>query len=473
MRSIAAPVSAMATAVTLFALLLSAVGSTVRADELLAITTDFSTGSLSSLQLDPDFDPTLDVADLCADAVARSYGGLFYVVNRDCGNIQVLDPEDSFAVVREFSVGSNSNPQDIAFVSATRAYVSRYEDEWLLEVNPASGAIVDSISLAEFADADGVPEMHRMHIDGDELYVQIQRLNRLDGSFEPVPPSWLAVVDVTTNAVLDLDSVEPGVQGIELSTTNPVAPMTLDLATGDLLVPMAGSFFGAPDGAIERINLQYKRSDGFAVTEATLGGNLSHFAQWSATRAYAVVSDAAFVTHLVAFDPTTGMSLGTVSTSSGFHYFDCVTHSGGDYLYLADRNPIDPGVRIFDAATGAPVDGPIPTGLGPIELHIWRPATSGVNGEANAGFAFDGSPWPNPSTTQVFFSLLQPGSDRNLVRSLAVFDVGGSLVRTLQTNAESWDRRDEAGRVVPAGRYFLRARSASGAEDVRPITLLR
>lgn len=446
-----------------------------RADALVAITTDFSTGSLSSLSLTPPFGATPDVAELCPDAVARSYGGLLYVVNRDCGNIQVLDPGAGFGLVREFSVGAASNPQDICFVSATRAYVTRYEDEWLLEVNPSTGTIVDWISLAAFADADGIPEMHRMFLQGEELYVQIQRLNRLDGSYAPVAPSWLAVVDVSTNEVVDVRGDLAGTQGVQLTTTNPNGPMTLDLGSGHLLVPTSGSFFGPADGGIERVNLWSKSSTGLAVTEATLGGNLSRFTQWSARRAYAVVSDASFVTHLVAFDPATGASLGTVASSSGFNFYDCVTMAAGSYLYLADRDFIDPGVRVYNAATGAFVTGPIPTGLPPSELHVWRPATSGVDEVAGGGL-FDEGPYPNPTSRSVSFGWALPAAGSRptgTTLEVRVFDTAGALVRRLPDAATFWDGRDDAGRRIPAGRYLLRARDGHGREDVRSMVVVR
>ena len=152
-----------------------------------------------------------------------------------------------------------------------------------------------------------------------------------------------------------------------------------------------------------------------------------------------------------------------------------MTVSGSEFVYLADHDPIDPGVRIFDAATGAPVDGPVPTGLGPIELHIWRPATSDVGGPGSPSEAagFDGLPWPNPSSGRVSFSLAPSNGDVGAVQSLAIFDAAGALVRRLSPRASTWDGRDDADRLVPAGRYFLFARSERGDKDVRSIVIVR
>ena len=84
-------------------------------------TCGWATGSLTSVALDSRA-PSPDVASIGSDAMAPWYKGLLYVVNRFGGdNIQVIDPAQNYATVRQFSVGNGSNPQDIAFVSPTKA----------------------------------------------------------------------------------------------------------------------------------------------------------------------------------------------------------------------------------------------------------------------------------------------------------------------------------------------------------------
>src|SRR5262245_28281675 len=121
------------------------------------LTTDFQTGSLSVNALGTTT-VTKDVAAVYSDAVERWYGGLLYVVNRfGQDNVQVIDPAQGYATVRQFSTGNGTNPQDICFVSPTKAYVTRYEVSDLLIVNPSTGASLGVIPLGAFADADGVP----------------------------------------------------------------------------------------------------------------------------------------------------------------------------------------------------------------------------------------------------------------------------------------------------------------------------
>ena len=130
------------------------------ADFAFVTTTDFSTGSASVIYLDGSCTTTNNVASIHSDAEARYFGGLIYVVNRfGADNIQMLDPGASFAAVRQFSVGTGSDPHDIHVLTPTKAYVSRYNDADLWVVDPSTGTHTGSISLSSIADADGIPEM--------------------------------------------------------------------------------------------------------------------------------------------------------------------------------------------------------------------------------------------------------------------------------------------------------------------------
>jgi hypothetical protein len=441
--------------------------STARANELLVLTTDFSTGSLTSMQLGSPWSPDLDVASVCPDAVGRSYGGLFYVVNRfGCDNIQVIDPAQNYATVRQFSVGAGSNPQDIVFQSPTRAFVSCYDQPTLLAVNPMTGQILDSISLAQFADSDGLPEMHRLFLEGKYLYVQLQRLDRNNGHL-PVAPSYLVVIDVQTWSIVDTDVNIPGVTPIHLTGLNPTGPMEIDLVTGKLLVPVSGQFLEL-DGGIERIDLARWKSDGFVVTESALGGDLLHYTQGNGQRAFAVISDASFATCLVAYHPVHGTKLQTIYCTSGFELADCETSQEG-WLYLADRTFIDPGIRVFNFA-GQQQGDLIPTGLPPFELTVHRPATSDapLPGEPLVVRL----PAPNPATDRVQLGLSSAAADADV----HVVDALGRIVRALDVPERGqieWNLEDAAANAVPSGVYWIRVRTQSGRDEAHRVVVTR
>jgi hypothetical protein len=181
------------------------------------LTTDYTSGTVSVVDLATRA-VTCDVADVSPDPVARWYQGLLYVVNRyGFDNIQVFDPAHGYATVRQFSVGNGTNPQDIAFASPTKAYVSRLGSPDLLIVNPSTGASLGAISLAAWADADGNPEAAHLAVVGDLLLVALERL----ANFVPADTGLIVVVDMRADTVYDADPSTPGKQVVKLQGLNP------------------------------------------------------------------------------------------------------------------------------------------------------------------------------------------------------------------------------------------------------------
>ena len=203
-------------------------------------------------------------------------------------NIQVIDPSTN-ATVRQFSVGNGTNPQDIVFVSPAKAYVSRYGSASLLVVNPsdANGLPQTPISLAGFADSDGLPEMARMIKVGRYVFVACQRLT----NFAATNPSMVVVIDSQTDQVVDVDPNAAGVQAITLTLRNPVTTFDYDRVNGRLWIGCAGDF-GVLDGGVEVINPYTFSDEGVRVTEATLGGDINDIVWHTATHAYALVGTA-------------------------------------------------------------------------------------------------------------------------------------------------------------------------------------
>jgi hypothetical protein len=102
---------------------------------------------------------------------------------------------------------------------------------------------------------------------------------------------------------------------------------------------------------------------------------LISFALTAGNRGYATVSDAAFLTSLVAFDLKSASLLGTVYASDGYELAGLLV-TPWDHLIVCDRDYENPGLRIFDAGTGtvAPdVPQPLSTGLPPFEIILLEP----------------------------------------------------------------------------------------------------
>ncbi len=422
-----------------------------------AVCTDFSTGSLDAVDLATRV-VTPDAAAIGADAVARWYQGKVYVVNRFGGdNIQVIDPSNGYATVRQFSVGNGSNPQDIAFVSPTRAYVSRYGSAAIAIVDPSTGAGLGSISLAGFADSDGLPEMARMVRVDRWLFVACQRLT----DYVAANPSLIAVIDTQADTVYDVDPLTPGVQGIPLTLRNPVTTFELDRTRTRLLIGCAGDY-GVNDGGVEAIDPVGLADLGVVVSEAALGGDLADIAVRDAHHAYALTGTGS-ESLLRSFDPTTGDTLRTIYRyPGGFSLPDMELDDRGE-LYVCRNDYVSPGLLVFATANDSLIAGPLATGLPPVAVTFDH-ATDAVlavppvaRGAETAALE---PPAPNPAhgATRITFALARAGATR-----LEVFDAAGRRVRTLADaplapgrHALVWGLESDARTPVRPGVYLVR-----------------
>lgn len=338
---------------------------------ILVVTTDYAVGSLATIQGDSSLAVQSSLASIHSDARARVHGDFAYVVNRLGGdNVQVVNMAEGFQTIRQIPMGPGSNPYDIALVSGSRAFVSRFGSTGLIEFDPSTGAVRDTIDLSPLADGDGIPDMDRLFYRAPYLYVSIQRIDFGGGTYAPVPPSYLAVVDTRDNSLVDVDAQTAGVQGIALAGLNPSAPMIWDEASSLLLVPETG-LYGELDGGVEKVDLERRESAGWLVREEALGGDLIDFALSSNGRGYAAVSlpgESGSVTSIVRFDPATGAAIGAITTSDGYDFSDLIVTRCG-YLMVCDRSYTQPGVRIYDAVSDQEeLLRLVLTGLPPFEL---------------------------------------------------------------------------------------------------------
>lgn len=333
------------------------------------VATDFETGSFATITLDTPrvIEPASASRRISSDATARAYSGLVYIINRFGGDsVQVLDPATQFSTTVQCSTGSRSNPHDIAFVDANKAYVTLSDRTDLLIIDPSPAAdcsdfVRGSIDLAGFADADGFPEMDQMAIVGDRLYVSLQHLDR-NNSFVPAGRGSIVVINLATDTV---------VGEITLTGENPFGATKGLTAVGEaLLIPEAGRF-GANDGGIERVDLASMEAEGFFITEAQLGGDVADLVMVSNSSAYAVVSHADFTNSLVAFDPITGTVTNRFLEGNGY-LADAELNDRGE-LFVADRTATRPGIRILRASNGSELtEAPLDTGLPPFEIVFLR-----------------------------------------------------------------------------------------------------
>jgi hypothetical protein len=452
------------------ALTLSAVAGA--AEYSFITTTDYASGSSSVLWLEPGYPVDIGAASVHSDAVARWYGGLVYVINRaGADNIQILDPENGFSTLSQHSAGNGTNPKDIAFVSPGKIFVSRYDSNDLLIMNPSTGSHLGTIDLSQFADGDGLCEMDHMIMKDGILFVSIQRIDR-NNYWTPVGDSYIAVIDAAADTLIDADPGTPGKQGIPLSAANPFSDLKFDTDGYTILVACAG-FWGMTDGGIEKIDPVSLTSQGFMITEAAAGGDINEFEILSADKGYMIIATPSFTTDIVPFDPGAGTAGSPIYSPPGWVLNDIEISPEGE-LFAADQNETAPGIWIWDTSADTLLTpSPRSTGLPPFQICFSVPAFSDV--ELPAAVAL-GANYPNPfnPSTTIPFSLDKPG-----FAELAVYDVSGRRIRTLVSgefpagsHQTVWNGLSDCGRASASGVYFLRMRSG-GENLVRKLVLLR
>jgi hypothetical protein len=342
----------------------------VPADYAFVTTTDFSTGAAAIVAADTTLAKRCSVAPIHSDAVARYFEGRIYVVNRNgADNIQVLEPAAGFATLKQFSVGNGSDPHDIAFVSRSRAFVTRYNEDQIWIVDTNTGRRSGLIDLSWLADADFIPEMDHMLRISNRVFVSVQRLNR-NTDWGPVGTSYIAVFDPYTEQFIDADPATAGVQALTLSGTNPFGEMVLNPKTPVIWVPAVGRF-GLLDGGLEVVNPQTLESQ-LVLTESQLGGDITDVVPVDENRGVAIISDPNFNTLLVGFDLSVSGAIDTLYAPGSFSLQDAEL-SRDDRIFVSDRTAVLPGLRVFDAETWRQITTtPIDVCLPPSDIEFGR-----------------------------------------------------------------------------------------------------
>ena len=320
----------------------------------------------------PERKPPLAVG---GDAVLATHGNKLYVLSTREATLHVIARRD-WEVRRTIALPEGSEPLDIVIVSRRRAYVTTRRGTHLLHVNPRSGAIREAVDFSIFADDDGVPDLGRMLVDGTRLFVQVRRANEFAvGGF--AAPAFLGVVDLTTETLLDVDAVAPGVQAIQLEGTAAKARMQKRPDTNELIVSASGGFFD--EGGLERVDLDTLSSLGLAIAEhdGLIGADLGPFVLLDSDRGYLVYStDLTLSSHLQPFSFERGVGEGQNLDVSVEYAVPAMAYDSGTGFLFSPEAPDKPiGVHVFDTESDTRLsETPLATTGRPTDVLLLAPA---------------------------------------------------------------------------------------------------
>jgi hypothetical protein len=209
------------------------------------------------------------------------------------------------------------------------------------------------VDLSIFADDDGVPDMGTMTVHEGRLFVQLLRID-LDSPSGFVPPAYLAVVDIASEQLIDVDPVAPGVQAVELQGTAPKGKMQIVEPTRTLFVSATGAFFD--QGGLEMIDLDTLQSAGLVIREADsqVGADLGAFVMVTPQSGYLTFStDLLTSSHLKPFTLSGGVEPGPELHVALGYFVPILLHDPAtNTLYFPEGGFGGDGVHVFDALTG-------------------------------------------------------------------------------------------------------------------------
>lgn len=302
---------------------------------------DDPTGRLALVDLETEKARLAEAPHADEDTVVDRAGDTPLALSRTDGDVRVQSPEDPLVTLRSIDVdppGADhafaSNPQRVVPVATERAYVVPLSRNELVIIDPRpEGAAeptgtVDLAPLMAAGDADGVVDATDALRDGERVYVTLARswfdpeafVMRFEGSV-------VAVVDTTTDALVDVDPDTEGIQAIELEANISGGGLVRE---GRHLYVVATGALGALDGGIEVVDLDAGASLGLALREEDVGRDVTGLAWVSPSRAYVL--------------------LGAV--------------------YDESFNEVEPSaVRVWDPGTGALGEDDVATGVSGLRVH--------------------------------------------------------------------------------------------------------
>ena len=350
---------------------------------------DYSSGAHSIATVDPVNGKrtiTNNLVPTISDISVAAFGRYFYRIERyNADSITKFNISKPSTPIWQFSTMDSgevqsSNPHDMVFYSATKAFVLRSGSTKAWIVNP--GATTESkfkigeLNLSAYKDQDGLPEMTSGVIVGDKLFVVLQRLNA-NRNWNPDNVPYVAVFNAKTNKEINTGKGAGGLKGIPLPIRSPSTIIYLK-ENNTIYIQGNGGWAGTSDpklvytGGIVALNPDtYKVKlivdDGNAASHPY--GNITALGIVSKGQGYFVGYDGWGDNTLYRFNPTTGKVVGKLGVD-----FRHINIAGMSTAIPADKNRIlwvcdqtNARLLLLNTLTNKTV-GTLKTGLNPIQV---------------------------------------------------------------------------------------------------------
>lgn len=284
---------------------------------------DFGSGRIDRISLSDGNTVDGSYPATTSDIAVTSDGNKVYQIGRfGLDSLTRFDAADTSLTDYQYSVndetGGRANPQSLAFLNESKAYLTRRGSTELWIIDPAAESEeafkIGGIDLSAY-DTD-LPNMTDALIVDDKLFVIVERLNELPSGFQiPDKSAYLVVIDTSTDSEIETNQNESGLPGIELTVRNPTA-LQYNASTDEIYVVGRGNFFENEavtddfhSGGIEAIDPDTYETQ-LLIDDGTDADNQGYFVDATVINenlGYLLTYQTFGVTTVRTFNPTTGM----------------------------------------------------------------------------------------------------------------------------------------------------------------------
>ncbi len=331
------------------------------------VESSWNQGALSYFESASPWPASPEVDKLSVNSIPHEFFGQLYVLECDERVVQVRELP-SLKLLDALKISAVAAPRDLVMVGSRMALISDHDSDHLWWLDTWTGDLAQGPSLRDHADADGYPDVTRMALVGQDVYVQMQRYDRANPNIEY--GARLAVLGPAFNPL------EPAVLvgSIDLQGFRPDHRMQAN-AAGDKLwlsAPGLNDDWGWYDRGIEEVDLINGVSLGFVMTETHFGGDLGGFVMVDDNKGFAIVHTSIVAsTHLRVFERNVGQ---LAELHVAFGRLECIAHDRVRrqiFFPVPHGGPSAPGgVLVFSADTHQQLSGLIELGGGPRELIV-------------------------------------------------------------------------------------------------------